>query len=171
MDLRSPRESSEMPSVSVMAGPHGSSHQPASVGNPSLCSMICHAPLVVSHHQTQRGPGHHSGTSKAGRLSGVGGTTSAASLRRAPSHLHSAPANCDNQARLDVAASGIWGGQFERTFVDVWVFNPCASSNHSKPLAAAMSSMRGRRRGPMSSRFGRLNMHHLFRPCSQLVAE
>ena len=45
-------------------------------------------------------------------------------------------ANTDNQARLDVAASGIWGGRFERTFVDVRVFNPHASSIRSNSIAA-----------------------------------
>ena len=45
-------------------------------------------------------------------------------------------ANTDDQARLDVAASGIWGGRFERTFVDVRVFNPHASSNRSNSIAA-----------------------------------
>ena len=33
-------------------------------------------------------------------------------------------------ARLDIAASGFWGGRFERTFFDVRVFNPHAPSNH-----------------------------------------
>ena len=32
-------------------------------------------------------------------------------------------------ARLDVAASGVWGGRFERSFIDVRVFNPHAPSN------------------------------------------
>ena len=32
-------------------------------------------------------------------------------------------------ARLDIAANGFWGGQFERTFFDVRVFNPHAPSN------------------------------------------
>ena len=32
-------------------------------------------------------------------------------------------------ARLDIAANGFWGGRFERTFFDVRVFNPHASSN------------------------------------------
>ena len=41
----------------------------------------------------------------------------------------------EDQARLDVAASGIWGGRFERTFIDVRVFNPHAPSNRSIPLA------------------------------------
>ena len=30
----------------------------------------------------------------------------------------------DDQARLDVVASGIWGGWFERTYIDVRFFNP-----------------------------------------------
>ena len=41
-----------------------------------------------------------------------------------------------DQARLDVVASGIWGGRFERTYIDVRVFNPHASSNRSNSLAA-----------------------------------
>ena len=32
-------------------------------------------------------------------------------------------------ARLDIAANGFWGGQFERTFFDVRVFNSHAPSN------------------------------------------
>ena len=40
-------------------------------------------------------------------------------------------ANGDTNARLDVAASGIWGGRFERTFFDVRVFNPYAPSNQT----------------------------------------
>ena len=32
-------------------------------------------------------------------------------------------------ARLDIAASGFWGGRHERTFLDLRVFNPYAPSN------------------------------------------
>ena len=32
-------------------------------------------------------------------------------------------------ARLDISASGFWGGRFERTFFDVQVFNPNVQSN------------------------------------------
>ena len=42
----------------------------------------------------------------------------------------------DDQARLDVAANGVWGGRFERTFFDVRVFNPFASSNQSSSISA-----------------------------------
>eukprot|EP00117_Sycon_ciliatum_P007681 scpid108778/ scgid10686/ len=39
----------------------------------------------------------------------------------------------DEQAHLDVAADGVWDGCLERTFVDVRVFNPYASTNRSTP--------------------------------------
>ena len=32
-------------------------------------------------------------------------------------------------ARLDIAASGFWGGRFERTFFDIQVCNPLVQSN------------------------------------------
>ena len=43
----------------------------------------------------------------------------------------------DDQASLDLVASGIWGGRFERTYIDVRVFNPHAPSNRSDSLAAS----------------------------------
>ena len=49
--------------------------------------------------------------------------------------LHYRTAIADDQARLDVVASGIWGGRFDRTFIDVRVFNPHAPSNRSNSLA------------------------------------
>ena len=42
----------------------------------------------------------------------------------------------DDGARLDVAASGVWGNRFERTFVDIRVFNPLAQSNQAQSLTA-----------------------------------
>ena len=50
------------------------------------------------------------------------------------------------QARLDVAASGLWGGRFERTFIDVRVFNPCASSNRATSLASTYTRQEEKRR-------------------------
>ena len=41
----------------------------------------------------------------------------------------------DEQARLDVVASGLYGGRFEKTFLDVRVFNPFASSNPIPTIA------------------------------------
>ena len=39
-------------------------------------------------------------------------------------------------ACLDVEVSGFWGGRFERTFMDVRVFNPHASSNRNSHLSS-----------------------------------
>ena len=37
--------------------------------------------------------------------------------------------NVEDGARLDIAANGFWGGWFERTYIDVRVFNPHAPFN------------------------------------------
>ena len=42
----------------------------------------------------------------------------------------------EENARLDVAANGIWGGRFERTFVDMRIFNPLAPSNQGIQMTA-----------------------------------
>ena len=39
-------------------------------------------------------------------------------------------------ARLDIAASRLWGGRFQRTILDVRVFNPHAASNHGYQLSS-----------------------------------
>ena len=44
-------------------------------------------------------------------------------------------ATTEDNARLDVAASGFWGGRFERAFFDVRVFNPYAPSNRTLQTA------------------------------------
>ena len=49
-------------------------------------------------------------------------------------HLSGASANIQDGTMLDIAANGLWGGQYEQTFFDV--FNPHALSNrHSNPAA------------------------------------
>ena len=45
-------------------------------------------------------------------------------------------ANTEVNARLDITADGVSGGRFERSYFDVWVFNPFAQSNLQRPLAA-----------------------------------
>ena len=47
-----------------------------------------------------------------------------------------ATANCQDGARLDISANGVWGGTFERTYFDVRVFNPHAPSNKNVSLQA-----------------------------------
>ena len=40
--------------------------------------------------------------------------------------LTGSTANSQASAHLDIAANGVWGGTFERTYFDVRVFNPHA---------------------------------------------
>ena len=42
----------------------------------------------------------------------------------------------EDQAQLDMAANGIWGSRFERTIINVRVFNPHAPSNCTTSLAS-----------------------------------
>ena len=44
-------------------------------------------------------------------------------------------ANIQEEDRLDIAVNGFWGGRYERSFVDVCVFNPLAASNASFSLS------------------------------------
>ena len=48
--------------------------------------------------------------------------------------LTGSTANSRTGARLDIAANGVWGGTFERTYFDVSVFNPHAPSNRQTNL-------------------------------------
>ena len=50
--------------------------------------------------------------------------------------LTGATANHQDGARLDIAASGFWGGTYERTLLDVRVFNPHAPSNRQPSIAS-----------------------------------
>ena len=50
--------------------------------------------------------------------------------------LDFATSNTSSEARLDIAASGVYGSRFERDFFDVRVFNPYASSNTRQSLSA-----------------------------------
>ena len=43
--------------------------------------------------------------------------------------------NTTNGARLDIAANGVWGGRFERTYMDVRVFNPHAPTNSKSSIS------------------------------------
>ena len=52
----------------------------------------------------------------------------------------------EDGARLDVAASGVWGGRFERTYFNVRVFNPLASSCQAHSLSATYAKHEGEKR-------------------------
>ena len=43
-----------------------------------------------------------------------------------------ATANSQDGVRLDISANGVWGGRFEKTFLDARVFNPHAPSNRNQ---------------------------------------
>ena len=51
-------------------------------------------------------------------------------------HMSLLTANTDANAHSDIAADGVWGGRFERSYFDVQVFNPFAQSNLQIPLDA-----------------------------------
>ena len=52
-------------------------------------------------------------------------------------HLRYSTANTEDQTCLNVAASGIWRGQFDCTLIDIRVFNPYAASNCSTSLTTS----------------------------------
>ena len=42
----------------------------------------------------------------------------------------------DEGARHNISMHGFWGGRFNKAFLDIRVFNPCAQSNHWSPLTS-----------------------------------
>ena len=44
-------------------------------------------------------------------------------------------ANIQDGARLDISANGVWGGCFEKTYLDVRVFNPLTPSSRNSSLS------------------------------------
>ena len=51
-------------------------------------------------------------------------------------HLSGATVNIQEGARMDIAANGLWGSRYERTYFDVRIFNPHATSNRQTNLSA-----------------------------------
>ena len=109
---------------------------------PSTC--LCEKPLIVAHALSCPFGGFPSIRHNEVR------DTLASSLKRVAHNVsvepHLQPITCtgerfplrsastEDQARLDVVASGVWGGRFERTFLDARVFNPYAPSNPTSSL-------------------------------------
>eukprot|EP00117_Sycon_ciliatum_P045710 scpid96988/ scgid32821/ len=118
MDFVCPRRSFAMPSVSGTGGHQHACHQDASVATVTLTSpMPCPAVLGASPvFATTR-----SGTSRlmfcAQVMHGVCTEPMLQPVTGEKFRLLST--TTADQARLDVAANGIWGGRFERTFLDV----------------------------------------------------
>ena len=49
-------------------------------------------------------------------------------------HMNLLTANTDTNAHLDIAADGVWGGRFKRSYFDVRVFNPFCSVKSANTL-------------------------------------
>ena len=52
----------------------------------------------------------------------------------------------DEEARLDRGVSGLWGNRFERTFVNVRVFNPKSRTINDVPAEACPTQEQQKRR-------------------------
>ena len=84
--------------------------------------------------------------------------------------LSGATANSQDGARLDLSANGVWGGRYEKTFVDVRVFNPHAPSNKNLTPPACYRKHEKEKKGPMSNGCVRWSILHLH-PSSSLQQE
>ena len=69
----------------------------------------------------------------------------------------------DDNARLDIAVSGLYGGRFERTFLDVRVFNPFAPSNQKSSIPAVYRKHEQEKRRSYERRVVEVE-HELFIP-------
>ena len=69
--------------------------------------------------------------------------------------LTGSTANSQTGARLDIAANGVWGGTFERTYFDVRAFNPHAPSDRYSKIQSVYTEAEnlGRQRGLESPHF------------------
>ena len=56
--------------------------------------------------------------------------------------MSGASAIVGSDARLDIVASGLWRGRFERSYFDVLVFNPYAPSNRFDNVMAAIETLK-----------------------------
>ena len=74
--------------------------------------------------------------------------------------LMRASAITEDGARLDIAASGFWGGHHNRVFIDVRVFNPYMLPQIDNQSLPATENMRTSKSGPTNSASRKLNMGH-----------
>ena len=64
---------------------------------------------------------------------------------------------------MDIAMNGFWGGRFERTFVDVRVFNPYAPANRTLTTLHATKIMKTRKKTAYDQRIRKVE-HVTFTP-------
>ena len=75
-------------------------------------------------------------------------------------HFPLASSNVNDGARLDISVNGFWGGNCERIFLDVKVFNPYAPSNCSTTPEEFTDVMRMRRNVTMRQEYVKSSMLH-----------
>ena len=60
--------------------------------------------------------------------------------------LACATSNLSDGARLDIAVNGFWGGRYEKSFLDVRVFNPHAPSKNKTSINSCYGSMKKKKK-------------------------
>ena len=75
--------------------------------------------------------------------------------------MSAATANTSDGARLDIAMNGFWGGRFEKTFVDIRVFNPYALSNRNSTITSCYRKHENQKKRAYDQGSERWNMQHL----------
>ena len=73
-------------------------------------------------------------------------------------YLSGASANSQDGARLDVAMNGLWGGRYEKTYLDIRVFNPFAPSNRHSNLSTCYRKHENEKKREYEQRI--LNVEH-----------
>ena len=77
--------------------------------------------------------------------------------------LSGASANSQDGARLDVAMNGLWGGRYEKTYLDIRVFNPFAPSNRHSNQSTSYRKHENEKKREYEQRI--LNIEHaMFSP-------
>ena len=82
-------------------------------------------------------------------------------------------ANTTDGARRDIAVNGFWGGRYERSFLDVRVFNPYAPSNRNTSIEKCFKKHEQEKKRAYEQRILTLNMPplHLFSASGGLSKE
>ena len=74
----------------------------------------------------------------------------------------------EDEARLDIVASGVWGGRFEKNFSDVHVFNPNSPTYQSLSLESCYPQHEQEKRRKYEQRITRIEHASFTSICSIL---
>ena len=70
-------------------------------------------------------------------------------------------ANTTEGARLDIAVNGFWGSRYERTYLDVRVFNPLATSNSNTSISNCYRKHENEKKRAYEQRIREVEHRHL----------